>query len=96
MDDAGVRTFSVTWMKLTCVRISSIVDVPSYLGVLAAPSLSGANVSNSHNGPILPWLRSLDGLNTHDQSYPLSIASSVTTALTLPGSADVIGKLLIQ
>ncbi|KAH9012023.1 carbohydrate esterase family 9 protein [Lactarius pseudohatsudake] len=61
----------------------------------AAPSLSGANDGNSHNGPILPWLRSLDGLNTHDESYPLSIAGGVTTALILPGSANAIGKLLI-
>lgn len=81
-------------MKLTCVRISSIVDAHSHLGVLAAPSLSGANDGNSHNGPILPWLRSLDGLNTHDDSYPLSIAGGVTTALILPGSANAIGKLL--
>ncbi|KAH9176445.1 carbohydrate esterase family 9 protein [Lactarius sanguifluus] len=72
-----------------------IVDAHSHLGVLAAPSLSGANDGNSHNGPILPWLRSLDGLNTHDESYPLSIAGGVTTALILPGSANAIGKLLI-
>ncbi|KAH9040638.1 carbohydrate esterase family 9 protein [Lactarius pseudohatsudake] len=68
-----------------------IVDAHSHLGVLAAPSLSGANDGNSHNGPILPWLRSLDGLNTHDESYPLSIAGGVTTALILPGSANAIG-----
>ncbi|KAI9463526.1 carbohydrate esterase family 9 protein [Lactarius psammicola] len=68
-----------------------IVDAHSHLGVLAAPSLSGANDGNSHSGPILPWLRSLDGLNTHDESYPLSIAGGVTTALILPGSANAIG-----
>lgn len=68
-----------------------IVDAHSHLGVLAAPSLSGANDGNSHNGPILPWLRSLDGLNTHDESYALSIAGGVTTALILPGSANAIG-----
>ena len=82
-------------MKLTCLRNPSIVDAHSHLGVLAAPSLSGANDGNSHNGPILPWLRSLDGLNTHDESYPLSIAGGITTALILPGSANAIGKFLI-
>ncbi|KAG6891468.1 hypothetical protein C0992_006199 [Termitomyces sp. T32_za158] len=35
--------------------------------------------------------RSLDGLNTHDESYPLSIAGGVTTALVLPGSTNAIG-----
>lgn len=36
-------------------------------------------------------MRSIDGLNTHDDSYLLSISGGVTTALVLPGSADAIG-----
>lgn len=36
-------------------------------------------------------MRSLDGLNTHDDSYALSISGGVTTSLVLPGSADAIG-----
>lgn len=93
MDDPGVRAFSTACIKLTCVRISSIVDAHSHLGVLSRPFLSGAMDGNSFKGPIVPWLRSLDGLNTHDESYPLSIAGGVTTALILPGSANAIGKL---
>jgi len=30
--------------------------------------------TNSHMAPILPWLRSIDALNTHDASYDLAIA----------------------
>ena len=40
---------------------------------------------------MLPWLRSLDGINTHDVAYSLSISGGVTTANVLPGSADAIG-----
>ncbi|KAI0266867.1 carbohydrate esterase family 9 protein [Gloeopeniophorella convolvens] len=72
-----------------------IVDAHSHLGVLSAPHLAGANDGNSFKGTILPWLRSLDGLNTHDDSYPLSISGGVTTALVLPGSANAIGESLI-
>jgi hypothetical protein len=36
--------------------------------------------------------RALDGLNTHDDSYALSIAGGVTTSLILPGSANAIGE----
>ena len=36
-------------------------------------------------------MRSLDGLNTHDDAYKLSISGGVTTANILPGSADAIG-----
>lgn len=42
---------------------------------------------------MLPWLRSLDGINTHDDAYKLSISGGVTTVNVLPGSADAIGIL---
>lgn len=71
-----------------------IVDMHSHLGDASSPALDGASSDdNSLKGPILPWLRSLDGLNTHDDSYALSIAGGVTTALVLPGSANAIGML---
>ncbi|EGN99656.1 hypothetical protein SERLA73DRAFT_159873 [Serpula lacrymans var. lacrymans S7.3] len=68
-----------------------IVDVHSHIAVDAAPALSGASDANSMKGLTLPWLRSVDGLNTHDDSYAHSIAGGVTTSLILPGSADAIG-----
>ncbi|KAJ6630996.1 carbohydrate esterase family 9 protein [Mycena sp. CBHHK59/15] len=68
-----------------------IVDIHSHLGNAASPELKGAMDDNSHKGTIQPWLRSLDGLNTHDDAYPLSIAGGVTTSLVLPGSGDAIG-----
>ncbi|KAJ7116414.1 carbohydrate esterase family 9 protein [Mycena epipterygia] len=68
-----------------------IVDIHSHMGNGPSPSLQGASDGNSHKGTIQPWLRSLDALNTHDDSYPLSIAGGVTTALILPGSGDAIG-----
>ena len=71
--------------------IFSIVDLHSHLGVDSVPELAGTRDTNSFRGPILPWLRSLDGLNTHDDAYELSIAGGVTSALVLPGSANAIG-----
>ncbi|KAJ7182422.1 hypothetical protein C8R43DRAFT_1100885 [Mycena crocata] len=68
-----------------------IVDAHSHLGVDSAPELDGASDGNSHKSPILPWLRSIDGLNTHDDAYRLAIAGGVTTAQILPGSANNIG-----
>ncbi|KAJ7078720.1 hypothetical protein B0H15DRAFT_1025782 [Mycena belliarum] len=68
-----------------------IVDAHSHLGVHSAPALDGASDGNSHKAPILPWLRSLDGMNTHDDAYKLAIAGGVTTAQILPGSANNIG-----
>ncbi|KDR69239.1 hypothetical protein GALMADRAFT_128703 [Galerina marginata CBS 339.88] len=68
-----------------------LVDLHSHIGVSSAPNLNGASDGNSHKAPILPWLRSIDGLNTHDDAYELVVAGGVTTAQILPGSANNIG-----
>lgn len=65
---------------------TSIVDLHSHLGVDSAPKLSGASDTNSFKGIIQPWLRSVDGLNTHDEAFLLSISGGVTTSVVLPGS----------
>jgi imidazolonepropionase-like amidohydrolase len=72
---------------------AGIIDIHSHLGDAPSPALSGAEDDNSLKGTVQPWLRSLDGLNTHDDAYPLSVAGGVTTALILPGSANAIGKV---
>ncbi|PPQ72507.1 hypothetical protein CVT24_004823 [Panaeolus cyanescens] len=68
-----------------------LVDLHSHIGVYSAPALEGASDGNSIKAPIQPWLRSIDGLNTHDESYELAMAGGVTTAQILPGSANNIG-----
>jgi hypothetical protein len=70
---------------------SSIVDLHSHLGASSSPALDGAEDDNSFKGLTQPWLRIVDSLNTHDDSYELSIAGGVTTALVLPGSVNSIG-----
>jgi imidazolonepropionase-like amidohydrolase len=59
----------------------------------AAPMLDGANDLNSHAAPtlVLPWLRTVDALNTHDEGFALAVAGGVTTSLILPGSANAVG-----
>lgn len=68
-----------------------IVDLHSHLAVDSSPALRGAADGNSAKSPILPWLRSLDGFNTHDLAFNLSISGGITTMLVLPGSAGNIG-----
>uniref|UniRef100_A0A8H8CQ82 Amidohydrolase-related domain-containing protein n=1 Tax=Psilocybe cubensis TaxID=181762 RepID=A0A8H8CQ82_PSICU len=68
-----------------------LIDVHSHIGVDSIPEFEGTTDTNSFRGIIQPWLRSIDGLNTHDNAYPLSIAGGVTTSLILPGSANAIG-----
>lgn len=61
------------------------------MGVASSPLLEGALDINSQHGPIVSWLRSIDGLNTHDAAFELAAAGGVTTSLILPGSANAIG-----
>lgn len=68
-----------------------IVDLHSHMGVYPSPELAGSAEGNSFKAPIQPWLRSLDGFNTHDDAFNLSIAGGITTMLVLPGSAGNIG-----
>ncbi|KAF9449461.1 hypothetical protein P691DRAFT_853918 [Macrolepiota fuliginosa MF-IS2] len=68
-----------------------LVDLHSHISVGSAPGLNGAADTNSVKAPILPWLRSIDGINTHDAAFELTVAGGVTTAQVLPGSANNIG-----
>ena len=47
---------------------------------------------DSPKGPIAPWLRSLDALNTHDEAAEYAMAGGVTTVQVVPGNANPIGK----
>ncbi|KAG5648502.1 hypothetical protein DXG03_003113 [Asterophora parasitica] len=84
-DDLVVVDAAGAWVS------PGIVDMHSHLGVSSAPSLEGSDDTNSFKGLVQPWLRSLDGLNTHDEAYRLSISGGVTTSVVLPGSANAIG-----
>lgn len=68
-----------------------IIDLHSHLGVISSPGLAGADDGNSMKGLIMGWLRSVDGLNTHDEGFRHTLSGGVTTALILPGSADAMG-----
>ena len=46
---------------------------------------------NEMTDPITPHLRAIDGLNPGDQSFQEIVAAGVTTVLTGPGSANLIG-----
>ncbi|KAF8750694.1 Carbohydrate esterase family 9 protein [Rhizoctonia solani] len=67
------------------------VSPGDHLGVDSVPELRGAADTNSLKAPTMPYLRSLDGFNTHDTAFALSRSGGVATALILPGSADNIG-----
>ncbi|KAK4046878.1 hypothetical protein OIV83_005774 [Microbotryomycetes sp. JL201] len=68
-----------------------IVDMHSHISVDSFPGLSGSSDVNSVQNPVLPHLRSLDGINTHDLAFKRTVAGGVVASLILPGSANNIG-----
>ena len=62
------------------------VDLHSHVGLISTPVTAGALEADSPNGPILPWLRAVDALNTHDAAYAYALAGGVTTVQVLPDS----------
>ncbi|KAF8530592.1 hypothetical protein BU17DRAFT_36331, partial [Hysterangium stoloniferum] len=69
-----------------------IVDLHSHLGVESVPELDDATDLNSVKGIAQPNLKSLHGLNTHDDAFRFTISGGVTRVNALPGSANAIGK----
>jgi len=61
---------------------------------MSAPVTQGAFDVNSKQGSVLPWLRGIDALNTHDEGFELAMAGGVTTAQISPGIQNAIGSLL--
>ncbi|KAF8750742.1 Carbohydrate esterase family 9 protein [Rhizoctonia solani] len=69
----------------------AIFDLHSHVGDSSIPSFKGTGDDNSLKAPVQPFLRSIDGVNTHDEAFKLFRAGGVATSLVLPGSADNIG-----
>ncbi|KAJ7178979.1 carbohydrate esterase family 9 protein [Mycena filopes] len=65
---------------------AGLVDLHTHMGLMSASDF------NSKNGPILPWLRNIDGFNTHDEAFQLAIAGGVTSVQVLAGSKNNIGQ----
>ncbi|KAI0268341.1 composite domain of metallo-dependent hydrolase [Gloeopeniophorella convolvens] len=67
-----------------------LIDFHSHVGIYSLPALHATFNLNSHKGPVLPWLRTIDAFDTHDDSIELVMAGGVTSMQVLPGSANAI------
>ncbi|KAJ3880868.1 hypothetical protein F5051DRAFT_426205 [Lentinula edodes] len=80
--------------KLTVIRANGswvtpgLVDVNSQLGILSSPTVRGLDDLGCRKGPILSWLRSIDGLHTRDNAFELALVAGVTSAQILAGTSN--------
>ncbi len=83
--DAEVR--DVTGMTV----MPGIVDPHCHIGMWEdAIGFEGAD-GNECTNPITPELRAIDAINPYDRCFAEAVAGGVTTCVTGPGSANVIG-----
>lgn len=73
------------------VVIPGLVDIHSHTGVFTLP-LSPENMDgNETTNPVTPEVRALDSFNFGDPNIRAGLAGGVTTIVSRPGSANVIG-----
>jgi len=84
---AGAHVVSGRGKHLT----PGLIDAHSHLGVYASPHLRAHGDGNEIGKPLTPQVRAADGFFPQDAGLSRGLAAGVTTALIVPGSANLIG-----
>ncbi len=74
-----------------CTVIPGIIDAHCHIGMWEDGIGVEGSDGNDPYKPVTPELRSIDGINPYDRSYGEACAAGITTVVTGPGSANVIG-----
>ncbi|MBQ8200622.1 MAG: amidohydrolase [Clostridia bacterium] len=74
-----------------CLVTPGFIDAHTHIGLHEeAVRWEGADY-NEVSSPITPEMRAIDAINPRDESFRIALSGGVTTAVTGPGSANVIG-----
>jgi imidazolonepropionase-like amidohydrolase len=68
-----------------------LIDTHSHMGVYASPSVAAHHDGNEMTDPVTAEARAEYGYWPQDPAIPRALAGGVTTALILPGSANLVG-----
>lgn len=84
---AGARVVDVTGRFVT----PGIIDAHSHMGVYSLPSVAAHADGNEATHPVTAQVRAEDSFWPQDPALSHALASGVTAALVLPGSANLVG-----
>jgi imidazolonepropionase-like amidohydrolase len=78
-----------------CIALPGIVDAHCHIGMWGdGMGFEGAD-GNESTDPVTPSMRAIDGVNPQDNCFKEAYTNGITSAVTGPGSANVIGGTFI-
>ena len=78
-----------------CYVMPGIVDAHCHIGMWEDSMGTEGADGNECTNPVTPELRAIDAINPYDRCFTEACAAGVTTCVTGPGSANVVGGQLV-
>lgn len=91
VDTTGCDVFDADGMY----AMPGIIDAHSHIGMWEDGMGREGSDGNEATNPVTPEMRSIDGINPFDRCFKEAVACGVTTAVTGPGSANVVGGTFV-
>lgn len=74
-----------------CTLIPGIIDAHCHIGMFEDGMGFEGDDGNEYSNPVTPELRAIDAINPYDRCFEEARMNGITTVITGPGSANVIG-----
>ena len=74
-----------------CLVTPGFVEAHCHVGMSEEGIRWEGNDTNEYSGPLTPEMRAIDGINPRCEAFRLAVKGGITTAVTGPGSANVMG-----
>ena len=91
VDTTGCDVFDAEGMY----AMPGIIAAHSHIGMWEDGMGREGSDGNEATNPVTPEMRSIDGINPFDRCFKEAVACGVTTAVTGPGSANVVGGTFV-